>query len=527
MLLTMTRALLLFVLCFLVACSDLDEHLVGEVTDDIIVLSQPITVGDPPAGPYSRLQNLGFTNHGGYFTLQEVTSDAMFVGVKGSDWNSDGALIRLHQHSYTPANFAVANAWDNFYTSIAFLNEYMGSSWALPQYIPEAKALRAFHYLHLLDLFGRVKLVTDENPDAPQATRTEVFEFVEREFLEALGVDALSPSLDFSSSPLDPHNNVYRVGPHAVLGFLAKLYLNAEVYTGEPHYEEAALAASLIIDSGQYQLCGEGCSVANLGRRHGVPSDPKDLEGYAAVFAPNNEQNPEHIFSIFYDELAGTGMYFSQMNLHYASQRSWSLAEQPWNGYATLEEFYNSYDDQDLRKGASFLAGVQLDFSGSAILDYDFDDEAIELNYTPAINELAPNCLRQAGVRAQKFSFKLFGKINMDNDFPLLRLGEMYLIRAEARARLSGNWADAEQDANVIRARAGMSEYAGNLTEAEFLAERGREMFHEATRRTDLIRFGRYNDPWWEKQASEPFRNLFPIPYSAGSDGTLTQNPGY
>jgi hypothetical protein len=116
----------------------------------------------------------------------------------------------------------------------------------------------------------------------------------------------------------------------------------------------------------------------------------------------------------------------------------------------------------------------------------------------------------------------------MDNDFPLVRLGEIYLIRAEARARMSGNWADAEPDVNVLRARAGIEAYNGTLTANEFLAERGREMFQEAIRRTDLIRFGKYTEAWWEKPVSEPYRELFPIPRSAISgDSGLTQNPGY
>lgn len=274
-------------------------------------------------------------------------------------------------------------------------------------------------------------------------------------------------------------------------------------------------------------MCAEGCKVTNLGRRLGVATDPEDLEGYAAVFAANNDHNPEHIFAVRFDRYSG-GMNFSQMNLHSASQRSWRLAEQPWNGYATLQEFYNSYEENDLRKAASFLAGPQLDFEGSAILDYQFDDEKIQLDYTPAVNELEPNTLRQAGVRAKKFSFQLFGEVNMENDFPILRLGEMYLIRAEAKARQGDNWAAAETDVNILRARAGVAPYSGTLTADEFLAERGREMFHETVRRTDLIRFGKYNDAWWEKPASEPFRNVFPIPLQQlNTDHGLTQNPGY
>lgn len=117
--------------------------------------------------------------------------------------------------------------------------------------------------------------------------------------------------------------------------------------------------------------------------------------------------------------------------------------------------------------------------------------------------------------------------IDMDNDFPLVRLGEISLMGAEAKARQSGNWSDAEPDVNILRARAGVAAYNSNLTETEFFAERGREMFQETARRTDLIRFGRYNEAWWEKPVSEPFRNVFPIPQLFGLGSDWTQNPGY
>ena len=169
-----------------------------------------------------------------------------------------------------------------------------------------------------------------------------------------------------------------------------------------------------------------------------------------------------------------------------------------------------------------------MDFGGSAILDYESDDGNLELNYTPKINELFPFCRREAGARPAKFSFKQFGRSDMDNDYPIVRLGEMYLIRAEALARISNNWALAIPDVNIIRARAKVPAFTA-LDANEFLKERGREMFQEGLRRSDLIRFGKYNDAWWEKPVSQPYKNIFPIPFDAikTSKGTLKQNPGY
>jgi hypothetical protein len=116
----------------------------------------------------------------------------------------------------------------------------------------------------------------------------------------------------------------------------------------------------------------------------------------------------------------------------------------------------------------------------------------------------------------------------MDNDYPIIRLGDMYLIRAEADARVAGDWSLALTDVNTIRARAGVAALS-SITADSFLAERGREMFMEVTRRQDLIRFGKFNDTWWQKPASTANKNIFPIPQEQidASNGTLTQNPGY
>jgi RagB, SusD and hypothetical proteins. len=117
----------------------------------------------------------------------------------------------------------------------------------------------------------------------------------------------------------------------------------------------------------------------------------------------------------------------------------------------------------------------------------------------------------------------------MDNDYPIIRLGELYLIRAEGMARAAGDWNMALADVNTIRARAGITTPMSAITAEEFLAERGREMFMEVTRRQDLIRFNKWGDSWWEKTNSEAHRILFPIPQEQldASGGSLTQNPGY
>jgi len=517
------------------SCTDLEEDLRGDITEQINV--DGIDVGGPGggAGPltgaFNELRNAGTANHGGYYSVQEITTDEMVICAKGGDWFDGGVLIELHQHTYGATHPFVNGTWTQQYAAINTVNEALASSGLDPNQIAQATALRAYFHMRLLDLYGNIKIITSPGGDAVQSSKEDVFAWVENELLTALGVSEITSSVDLSNSPLSTDNNPYLINQYGALGMLSKLYLNAEIYTGTPRYREAADAASIIIDSGVYALCGDGCQVANLGKRPGVDTDPDMLEGYAAVFAANNTANVEHIFSVNFDEAGGGGMNFSQMNLHYSSQFAWNFDAQPWNGYATLEEFYNSYEDGDARKTNNFIVGEQLDFGGSAILDFASDDGNLVLNYTPFINELQPNSLREAGARPGKFSFKQLGRPDMDNDFPVIRLGEIYLNRAEAMSRMAGDWNAGLADVNVLRERAKVSTFS-SIDADGFLAERGREMFQETSRRTDLIRFGAYTGTWWEKPVSPDHVTLFPIPFdqiqaSSTSPNPLTQNPGY
>jgi len=519
-------------ICLLNACTDLEEDLVGDITTDInipgISSGGGGGGGDALTGVFSQLRSAGTANHGGYYSTQEIPSDEMFIGAKGGDWFDGGILIELHQHTYGATHAFVNGTWNQTYGAINSCNEALAGGGLDANQTAQVRALRAYFYWRLMDLYGNVKIITAPGSDAPQSNRTELFSFVESELLGALNISSVNANMDLSASPLGTDRNQYRINQYAALGILAKVYLNAEVYTGAPRWQEAADAASYIIDSGVYTLCDASCVVPNLGKRPSVASDPDNLVGYAAVFAPNNENNPENIFTVEYDEVSAGGMNFSQMNLHYSSQFTWNFDSQPWNGYATLEEFYNSYDNGDLRKEANFIVGEQLDFGGSAVLDFASDDGELVLNYTPAINELAPNSLREAGARPAKFSFKQFGRPDMDNDYPIVRLGDVYLVRAEAASRAAGDWNVGLADVNLLRSRASAAQFS-TLNADEFLAERGREMFQEGSRRTDLIRFGKYNDAWWEKPASDATRNIFPIPQDqiVASGGSLSQNPGY
>ena len=512
------------------SCTDLEDQLEDSITTEFSNDGISIGGGGEQGGlvaPFSRLR-AGSATSGGNFVLQEVTSDEIAVTQKGGDWYDGGVWIALHRHTFDSSLNHINDAWSQQYAGIGECNTSLASGNLNANETAQVRVLRAFFYYRLLDLFGRVKLITAPGADAPQSERIDVYNFVEKEILDALSITAVTNSMDLSGSDLNTDISNYRINQYAALGLLAKLYLNAEVYTGTPRYREADWAATYILDNSPYQLCSTGCSQPNLAKRPTVDSDPEVLEGYAAVFAPNNQNNPEIIWSIEFDESSATGMNFGQMTLTTPHQLTYGLANQPWNGFVVLEDFYDSYEDNDLRKKANFLVGEQLDFYGNPLLDYAADDEDLIIDLTPEINELEPNAIRQAGARMRKFSFQLFMRNDMNNDYPIIRLGDVFLIRGEARARQAGNWDLALPDVNVLRDRAQIEQLT-SLDADSFFDERGREMFEESSRRQDQIRFGKFQDTWWEKTNADAFRNVFPIPRDQidASDGTLTQNPGY
>lgn len=490
------------------ACTDLEEEIKDGFTEDFdpqnpgVGVTNNVNKAQPNDGLASAFNGLrnGAAWHGSYFSAQEVSSDEAVITQKGGDWFDGGIWLEMHRHQWTSVHSALNNIWNDTYGPINEANRLLTTGGFDASGNAQLRTARAFMFWRLMDSFGRIKLVTTPGVDAPQSTRVEAFNFIESELLAAI------PDLP------DGRQEYGRVSKHGAYALLTRLYLNAEVYTGVPRYADAIIYADLIINSGVYSL----------------------TDDFGAVFAPDNVDDPEHIWILPFDESTAGGMNFSQMTLHYPSQLTYRLAEQPWNGYSTLEAFFNSYAATDERRDASFLYGPQYDINGAPILDLAFDPadpDGAPINYTPFVNELAPNGSRQAGARLAKFSFKVKGRNDMDNDYPLFRLGGVILDRAEAEARLTGNWSNATtlMLVNQLRDRADATPYT-TLDATEFLAERGRELFQESQRRIDLIRFGRWGAAWWEKPAhSDAHKIVFPIPQEQinASNGTLTQNPGY
>ncbi len=449
---------------------------------------------------------------GGLFNVNETSTDEVFVPTRGSGWYDQGVWRQEAEHSWNPVSPGHINdAWEFCYRGIANINLNLSNLKNSPiqvvgkdRIVGELRVLRAFYYYLLCDLFGNVPLITEDSPagNLSQSARTEVFNFVEKEVKAALPV-----------LPVENNPQTYgKVTQGFAQGVLAKLYLNSEVFTGTPRWNDCKQACEAIITSTQYNLVGD----------------------YMQLFRVNNDQNGasrENIFTIPYDKLYAPGMIMHMQTLPPGVQPKYNISTDPWGGFVTFADFYYSYDGNDNRK-RQWMVGPQYGNDGSILKLADYVDGKIkDLVVVPQIDSFSRAPLTQ-GVRSVKYEVQQNNPstVNQDNDFVVLRYADVLLMKAEASLRL-GDVATAISLVNQIRQRASLPPIS-SLTTDELLAERGRELVWENWRRNDLIRFGKWEGSWnvslkYVKQ-NQPFRRLFPIPTSQLSKNPyLKQNPGY
>lgn len=526
------------------ACTDLDEKdvLYDTVTNENFYKTDTEILSAVGAA-YANLFG-SFGNADNIMPLYEVTTDEMVVPTRGADWGDGGHWVRLKEHTYTAADARPLNTWVFLYAGVNSCNRLLkvlpevGTDKALA-YIPELRALRAVYYYWLMDLFGNVPLSVDASETAPPAKspRAEVYNFIESELL------ATAPLLP-KTGPAD-ESTYGRVNYYTVQAVLAKLYLNAKVYNGTEQWDKAIAACDEIINSGKYSL----------------------MPNYRDNFIKNNKGSTEFIWTIPYDEINAQGFTMPHLTLHMVSQGPYNMSAQPWNGFASVQEFYQSYIDPAQNPGpqgsvvgtdptgslvtgtldkrlSNFIVGKQYQADGvTPLLDGGADPtdpDGAQLNFTPYINELKPNAWRQSGARIGKWEIYKGNNGQLSNDYAIFRYADVLLMKAEAIARDNGdNWNHPITLAlvNQIRTTHGGVDPFVTMTEDMFLAERGREMFAESQRRTDLIRFGKYNDAY-RFHAADPADNLgpnginhlniFPIPATQiNANPNLVQNPGY
>ena len=479
------------------ACTDL-----ASVEKDSIVTQSAATgvfegnAGDLLISAYKDLSL--YTDQANIYSLQTHTSDEMIPPTRGTDWGDNGVWRTLDSHTWSPTHAFVTGAWNDLNTRVFKCNQILASTKPAPTASQKAEAhfLRAFNMYQIMDCYGQVPTrgvndAVDKNPDV--LSRAQAFAQVESDLNEAIkGLGSIGPKALNS-----------KVSVAAAKALLARLFLNKAVYTA------ANPAGPYTFDNADMQKVVALC-------------DDVAKEGYS--LEANYFDNFTKLASkeVIFTSAEGSPQNRWAMTLHYDSPAD------GWNGFTTLSEFYSKFEDGDQRKSEAakkngtkhsgiakgFLKGQQYNDKGEAITN-SRNGKPLEFLEKISLSGAAT----EDGIRVIKYHPGDAGQ------YILLRYADVLLMKAEAQLR-SGNKAAALVTVNELRVKRGAKVLA-DLTTDSMLDERGREMYWEGNRRTDLVRFGKFTTSNGAVK-QDAFTVLFPIPTTAVlSNPNLRQNTGY
>jgi len=527
------------------SCTDLAENPVTEITEENF---NP-TEADLAAllgGVYTNMRGW-FMGWYGYVDVIGETGDLLITPQRPNGWVDGGVYRFRHEHNWTTTRGAVTGAWGRSYGLIVEANRLINQietgfvpldAATQQAAIAEIRALRAFAYTFLLDWFGRAPISIDFTDTSlpEQASRQELYDFVVQEFTDVIA----------DLSEMTGTGMYGRINKWAALGILARVQLNAEVYTGSPAYAEVIALTDEIINSGEFQLESE----------------------YRAVFARDNHSSSEMIWGLPYDAISGGGSNFHMKTLKPELQYALNLNAQPWGGSAANPQFIATYDDDDTRLEDSWLMGDVYSSDGRG---YTF------VQHVPGISSVSGDIVQfDHGFPVWKYEIYAGMTGSSDVDYPILRYAEVLMMKAEALLR-TGNAAGAAALVTQVRQRAfretdparamvtagdlmGGSRYnygyyhrdgtvrdnsdpnsaivtngGADVPLGGFLDELAWEFAVEGHRRQHLIRFGVFTTKSWFNHEADLLRLgsadhllLFPIPQGAiDENSNLTQNAGY
>lgn len=506
------------------SCTKLDE----EVYSELLAQNFQATAKDVPAliAPVYTVLRANTASWQGLFDLQEEAADQIVTPARPNGWVDGGTYRRMHEHVWTPTQGQPNGLYNRCYSGINNANRvlFQIESGEIPvptgkeAIIAELKAARAYYYYLLLDNHGNVPVVTDfKDTSLPvQKTRQQVYDFVVKEFTDAI------PNL----SPVVSKATYGRMTRWAAKAFLARVYLNAEVYTGTPKWAECIQQCNDIIASNAYSLTTR----------------------YKDNFATNNDTSPEIIFAVPYDEIFATENNMHMKTLDPLMQLVYPMQVQPWGGNCAVPQWIDTYDTDDQRLKDTWIMGPQ----------YNATTGALVINYVKTVTSIASSTSNQ-GYRIGKYEIKAGMRGGSSVDFPLMRYADVLMMKAECLLRTG----DATQAATIVtqvrqrnfgsnpakaivtgaQLQQGSSysygewangaqttvEGGADIPFGRMLDELGWEFAAEAKRRQDLIRFGVFHrKSWFSHKPSATFRNIFPIPANSLLTNTnLKQNPGY
>jgi hypothetical protein len=448
------------------------------------------------------------------WNAQELTTDEAICG-----WGDEG-IANFCYNTYDASHPMLRGYYYRLYTGISFCNQYLQEfSDYNAAMTAEVRFIRALNYFNLMDGWGNVPFATSITSEKPvQYSRQEIFNFVESELLE------IEPNLNAATAKKSSDSGYGRVDKAAAWLLLARIYLNAEVYTGTAQWAKAAEYAKKVMDS-SYKLNTNGVG---------------EWSAYQMLFmGDNGETNAayEAVFPILQDGVRTTSWgttLFMLASTHDADMADYNGTTEAWGGNRArpqlIEKFFPNHDAPEAEPADVVVAAG--------------DDRAIFDTRGRELDNTDPSTFKSGYAVAKYNNYTTTGASTSsaqfpDGDFFLMRVAEAYLTYAEAQARLNGGATNTEaaNAINALRTRANADTKA-NYSLDEICDEWCREFYFEGRRRMDLVRFGKFggsNDYLWQWKGGtfngrnfDASKNLFAIPTTdLTANPNLTQNPGY
>ena len=435
----------------------------------------------------------------GWYDLNSMSTDEQVVPHRNTgDWEL--TFSQLYLRKWLPDHSQINNTWSWLYKSVYGSNlaiESLLTSNAEVSKIAEAKVLRAFFYYLLMDDFGNVPFYTDNNitvDKMPQKSRKEVFDFVVSELKD--NVEKLST--------VKGGEYYGRFNKWAGYALLAKIYLNAEVYTGTSMWPECIAACDKVSEGGFTLHTGAVDATNPLGSKY--------FELFGDV-CPDDET----ILAIYTKaDVVGRNI-FTVRSLGGADGTA-LLGYGAWNGSIVPKDYVDKFADNDIRKHQFRYGATPFGPKPAGFFIYSLDVANLD----------NPGAAPNDGARSQKFwPAAPASSGGASNDFPIYRYADIMLMKAECLVR-TGDAVTAKPLVDAIRVRAGLTGLAANPTLTDIYNERGFELSWEGHRREDMIRFGTFTLAHGLAPAVDSHWTLFPIPTAAlNANPNLKQNSGY
>ena len=471
----------------------------------------------------------------GIYDYNTLTTDEAMIPIRGGDWYDGGLWTNMYQHKWSPNDLPLYNTWKYLYKVVVLSNKSLHIidkySHCLTEeqrvtYEAEVRAVRALFYYYIMDMYGRVPIVTSfEQPqdEVVQSERSEVFRFIVNELQE---VAELLPN-ERSNKMGNYYGRVTRPVAHFLL---AKLALNAEIYCDDNWTDGVPRNGKEIfftVDGERlnaWQTCIKYCDkLAEVG--YVLESD------YGYNFAVHNENSNENIFTIPLDKnLYAAQFWYLFRSRHY--NHGGALGGSSENGtsanISTVLAYGYGTDEEDTRFIKNFYAGV-VEVDGKPVMM----DNGEPLEYFPLelkLNLTGSPYVKTAGARMAKYEVDRTSHSDgrqPDNDIVLFRYADAMLMKAEAKVR---NGEDGSLELNEVRNRVGMPYREATLE--NILEERLLELVWEGWRRQDMVRFGVYHKSYDQRvqlaDEKNGYTTVFPIPQkSIDLNPKLKQNVGY